>query len=138
MTDVVKQNIPICVSDETVKPLFGFAVDDYIAKYDLKNYPRLYGPATELEVVGGIIEEGDSLDDVFSFIYANVAMGMDLIIFDINKAGEKLIANIRRIFRLILGYEELEGVYEDRIVFCKNPKTMCYSRKRRKTLKENI
>lgn len=93
-----------------VRQMFAFAADDYEAKTGKK--------ATT--ATGTILEADDTMEKIDGFVQLCIKGGYDLIIFDINNVDDDKVALIRDYFkRDEIKYDELENVYEDRIVFGK-------------------
>lgn len=93
-----------------VRQLFAFAADDYEAKTGKK--------ATT--ATGTILEADDTMEKIDGFVQLCIKGDYDLIIFDINNVDDDKVALIRDYFkRDEIKYEELENVYEDRLVFGK-------------------
>lgn len=97
------------------REIFAFAFEDYAAKYGVK-HDAIEGK----RACGVILEEDDSKESVFTFIDVVIEANYDLIIVDINRPTEQLIRDVRCCDKLKKhGYEEIYGVYEDRLVFGK-------------------
>lgn len=93
-----------------VRQLFAFAADDYEAKTGKK--------ATT--ATGTILEADDTMEKIDGFVQLCIKGDYDLIIFDIKNVDDDKVALIRDYFkRDEIKYEELENVYEDRLVFGK-------------------
>lgn len=93
-----------------VRQMFAFAADDYEAKTGKK--------ATT--ATGTILEADDTMEKIDGFVQLCIKGDYDLIIFDINNVDDDKVALIRDYFkRDEIQYEELENVYEDRLVFGK-------------------
>lgn len=93
-----------------VRQMFAFAADDYEEKTGVK--------ATT--ATGTILEADDTMEKIDGFIQLCIKGDYDLIIFDINNVDDDKVALIRDYFkRDEIKYEELENVYEDRLVFGK-------------------
>ena len=93
-----------------VRQMFAFAADDYEAKTGKK--------ATT--ATGTILEADDTMEKIDGFVQLCIKGNYDLIIFDINNVDDDKVALIRDYFkRDEIQYEELENVYEDRLVFGK-------------------
>lgn len=93
-----------------VRQMFGFAADDYEAKTGKK--------ATT--ATGTILEADDTMEKIDGFVQLCIKGNYDLIIFDINNVDDDKVALIRDYFNKDeIQYDELENVYEDRIVFGK-------------------
>lgn len=93
-----------------VRQMFAFAADDYEAKTGKK--------ATT--ATGTILEADDTMEKIDGFVQLCIKGDYDLIIFDINNVDDDKVALIRDYFkRDEIKYEELENVYEDRLVFGK-------------------
>lgn len=93
-----------------VRQMFAFAADDYEAKTGRK--------ATT--ATGTILEADDTMEKIDGFVQLCIKGDYDLIIFDINNVDDDKIKLIRDYFKKDeINYEELENVYEDRIVFGK-------------------
>ena len=93
-----------------VRQMFAFAADDYEAKTGRK--------ATT--ATGTILEADDTMEKIDGFIQLCIKGDYDLIIFDINNVDDDKIKLIRDYFKKDeINYEELENVYEDRLVFGK-------------------
>ena len=101
-------------SEGPVKPLFGFAVEDYMAEYGYtkEQVANKYGFGMSLngyDVEEGIQKKLKDLADDF---------GVLMFVFDFNGvrfADFKLLED----YLNDLGYFELKDVYEDRVVFAK-------------------
>ena len=94
-----------------VRQMFGFAADDYEAKTGKK--------ATT--ATGTILEADDTMEKIDGFVQLCIKGDYDLIIFDINNVDDDKIKLIRDYFKKDeINYEELENVYEDRLVFGKS------------------
>ena len=120
MTDIImKSMISIVERDDIgciIPFFFGFAIDDYKAKYNLTN--------TDLDgkkVFGGIIYENERNKDIASILKLCVEANYDMIIVQTNKANESQISTINNFFDELENYEELKNVYADRFVFVKIP-----------------
>lgn len=93
-----------------VRQMFAFAADDYEAKTGKK--------ATT--ATGTILEADDTMEKIDGFVQLCIKGDYDLIIFDINNVDDDKVALIRDYFkRDDIKYDELENVYEDRLVFGK-------------------
>ena len=93
-----------------VRQLFAFAADDYEAKTGKK--------ATTATAT--ILEADDTMEKIDGFVQLCIKGDYDLIIFDIKNVDDDKVALIRDYFkRDEIKYEELENVYEDRLVFGK-------------------
>jgi limonene-1,2-epoxide hydrolase len=93
-----------------VRQMFGFAADDYEAKTGRK--------ATT--ATGTILEADDTMEKIDGFVQLCIKGDYDLIIFDINNVDDDKVALIRDYFKKDdIKYDEVENVYEDRIVFGK-------------------
>lgn len=93
-----------------VRQLFAFAADDYEAKTGKK--------ATT--ATGTILEADDTMEKIDGFVQLCIKGDYDLIIFDIKNVDDDKVALIRDYFkRDEIQYDELENVYEDRLVFGK-------------------
>lgn len=93
-----------------VRQMFAFAADDYEAKTGKK--------ATT--ATGTILEADDTMEKIDGFVQLCIKGNYDLIIFDINNVDDDKVALIRDYFNKDeIQYDELENVYEDRIVFGK-------------------
>lgn len=93
-----------------VRQMFAFAADDYEAKTGKK--------ATT--ATGTILEADDTMEKIDGFIQLCIKGDYDLIIFDINNVDDDKVALIRDYFKKEeIAYDEVENVYEDRIVFGK-------------------
>lgn len=98
---------------EGMYPIFGFAVQDYMAKYNLKpeDVEKMY-------IWGAILEESDDCDEVFEMLnYISLSDHVALFIFDINNVSNDVVKRLKELLETYEEYSELEGVYEDRIVF---------------------
>ena len=96
--------------ENSVRQMFAFAADDYEAKTNKK--------ATT--ATGTILEADDTMEKIDGFVQLCIKGNYDLIVFDINNVDDDMVALIRDYFkRDEIKYEELENVYEDRIVFGK-------------------
>ena len=94
-----------------VRQMFAFAADDYEAKTGKK--------ATT--ATGTILEADDTMEKIDGFVQLCIKGDYDLIIFDINNVDDDKIKLIRDYFKKDeINYEELENVYEDRLVFGKS------------------
>lgn len=94
-----------------VRQMFAFAADDYEAKTGRK--------ATT--ATGTILEADDTMEKIDGFVQLCIKGDYDLIIFDINNVDDDKIKLIRDYFKKDeINYEELENVYEDRLVFGKS------------------
>ena len=93
-----------------VRQMFAFAADDYEAKTGKK--------ATT--ATGTILEADDTMEKIDGFVQLCIKGDYDLIVFDINNVDDSKVALIRDYFkRDEIKYDELENVYEDRLVFGK-------------------
>jgi hypothetical protein len=93
-----------------VRQMFAFAADDYEAKTGRK--------ATT--ATGTILEADDTMEKIDGFIQLCIKGDYDLIIFDINNVDDDKVALIRDYFKKDdIKYDEVENVYEDRVVFGK-------------------
>lgn len=93
-----------------INQIFTFAADEYEAKTGKK--------ATT--ATGTILEADDTMEKIDGFVQLCIKGNYDLIIFDINNVDDDTVALIRDYFeRDDIEYEELENVYEDRLVFGK-------------------
>jgi hypothetical protein len=93
-----------------VRQMFAFAADDYEAKTGKK--------ATT--ATGTILEADDTMEKIDGFVQLCIKGDYDLIVFDINNVDDDKVALIRDYFkRDDIKYDELENVYEDRLVFGK-------------------
>jgi hypothetical protein len=93
-----------------IRQMFAFAADDYEAKTGKK--------ATT--ATGTILEADDTMEKIDGFVQLCIKGDYDLIIFDINNVDDDKVALIRDYFkRDDIKYDELENVYEDRLVFGK-------------------
>ena len=93
-----------------VRQMFAFAADDYEAKTGKK--------ATT--ATGTILEADDTMEKIDGFVQLCIKGDYDLIVFDINNVDDSKVALIRDYFkRDDIKYDELENVYEDRLVFGK-------------------
>lgn len=93
-----------------VRQMFAFASDDYEAKTGKK--------ATT--ATGTILEADDTMEKIDGFVQLCIKGDYDLIVFDINNVDDDKVALIRDYFkRDDIKYDELENVYEDRLVFGK-------------------
>lgn len=93
-----------------IRQSFAFAADDYEAKTGKK--------ATT--ATGTILEADDTMEKIDGFVQLCIKGDYDLIIFDINNVDDDKVALIRDYFkRDDIKYDELENVYEDRLVFGK-------------------
>lgn len=93
-----------------VRQMFAFAADDYEAKTGKK--------ATT--ATGTILEADDTMEKIDGFVQLCIKGDYDLIIFDINNVDDDKIALIRDYFKNDeIKYDEVENVYEDRLVFGK-------------------
>lgn len=93
-----------------VRQMFAFAADDYEAKTGKK--------ATT--ATGTILEADDTMEKIDGFVQLCIKGDYDLIVFDINNVDDDKVALIRDYFkRDEIKYDELENVYEDRLVFGK-------------------
>lgn len=96
--------------ESSVRQMFAFAADDYEAKTGKK--------ATT--ATGTILEADDTMEKIDGFVQLCIKGNYDLIIFDINNVDDDKVALIRDYFNKDeIQYDELENVYEDRIVFGK-------------------
>lgn len=100
--------------DRPVKPLFGFAVEDYMAKYGYaeEQLANKYGFGMILngyDVEEGIQKKLKDLSDDFGILM--FVFGFNGIRFADFKLLEAYLND--------LGYTELKDVYEDRVVFAK-------------------
>lgn len=95
--------------------IFGFAFEDYAGKYGVK-HDAIEGK----RACGVILEDDDTKESVLTFIDVAIEAGYDLIVFDINRPTAKLIHAVRYCDAWKeKEYEEVSGVYDDRIVFGK-------------------
>lgn len=109
-TTLIKFNDLDDNKESGVRQMFAFAADDYEAKTGVK--------ATT--ATGTILEADDTMEKIDGFIQLCIKGDYDLIVFDINNVDDDKVAFIRDYFkRDDIKYEELENVYEDRIVFGK-------------------
>jgi hypothetical protein len=93
-----------------IRQMFAFAADDYEAKTGKK--------ATT--ATGTILEADDTMEKIDGFIQLCIKGDYDLIIFDINNVDDSKVALIRDYFKKDeIKYDEVENVYEDRLVFGK-------------------
>lgn len=93
-----------------IRQMFAFAADDYESKTGVK--------ATT--ATGTILEADDTMEKIDGFVQLCIKGDYDLIIFDINNVDDSMVALIRDYFKNEeIKYDELENVYEDRIVFGK-------------------
>jgi len=98
---------------EGVYPLFGFAVHDYIAKYNLKpeDVEKMY-------IWGAILEEEDERDEMLGMLdVLTISDNLALFIFDINSISDEFVGRLRELFEQYEQFEELKDCYEGRIVF---------------------
>ena len=94
-----------------VRQMFAFAADDYEAKTGKK--------ATT--ATGTILEADDTMEKIDGFVQLCIKGDYDLIIFDINNVDDDKIKLIRDYFKKDdIKYDEVENVYEDRLVFGKS------------------
>lgn len=101
-------------SNGPVKPLFGFAIEDYMEKYGYTKAQLANEYGVGIILNGGDTEEGikkeikDLSDDfgVLMFVF-----GFDRVLYADFKTLETYLNG--------LGYSELKDVYEDRVVFAK-------------------
>ena len=94
-------------------PLFGFAVQDYMAKYNLKpeDVEKMY-------IWGAILEEEDECDEMLGTLdVLTISDNLVLFIFDINSISNEFVGRLRDLFEQYEQFEELKDCYEDRIVF---------------------
>ena len=109
-TTLIKFNELEDNKESGVRQMFGFAADDYEAKTGKK--------ATT--ATGTILEADDTMEKIDGFIQLCIKGDYDLIIFDINNVDDDTVALIRDYFKNDeIKYEEVENVYEDRLVFGK-------------------
>ena len=110
-TTLIKFNELEDNKESGVRQMFGFAADDYEAKTGKK--------ATT--ATGTILEADDTMEKIDGFIQLCIKGDYDLIIFDINNVDDDTVALIRDYFKNDeIKYEEVENVYEDRLVFGKS------------------
>ena len=101
-------------SEGPVKPLFGFAVEDYMAKYGYtkEQLANEYGFGMILngyDVEEGIQKKVKDLSDDFGILM--FVFGFNGVRYTDFKLLETYLND--------LGYSELKDVYEDRVVFAK-------------------
>lgn len=109
-TTLIKFNDLDDNKESGVRQMFAFAADDYEAKTGRK--------ATT--ATGTILEADDTMEKIDGFIQLCIKGDYDLIVFDINNVDDSKVALIRDYFKKDdIKYEELENVYEDRLVFGK-------------------
>ncbi len=97
------------------REIFAFAFEDYAGKYGVK-HDAIEGK----RACGVILEEDDDSKSVCTFIDVVIEANYDLIIFDINRPSAQLIHAVRYCDAWKeKEYEEISGVYDDRIVFGK-------------------
>lgn len=102
-------------SDPGAQPLFGFAVMDYIYKYDLK--PE---DTADFMVFGSFISLHLSNDEIETIKLITSNPNFKVLAFCFHRtptASE--IKNFIELFNGINGFTELEDVYENRIVFAR-------------------
>lgn len=98
---------------DSIYPLFGFAIEDYITKY---------GVSSELLkdfwIFGAILDKSDNTDYFFRYMdYLRNAGNIRMFVFDINCISKDFIDKLKRQFIDGGAYDELENCYDDRIVF---------------------
>lgn len=101
-----------------IRPLFGFAVDDYIEHYEIKD-PSII---EDDYILGAVLDKGDITDKFLDLIAAFIAYeeNLSMIIFDINNITDDDIVKIKDYLEPLY-FTELKDVYEDRIVFVSSP-----------------
>lgn len=100
-------------SNGPVKPLFGFAVEEYMAAYGYTKaqMDNEYG-------VGMILNGYDVEEEIYKKVKAFDDLGVLMLVFGfdgVRFADFKLL----EAYLNDLGYSELKDVYEDRVVFAK-------------------
>lgn len=95
---------------------FAFAIEDYIYKYEYSEDEVL-----DKMVAGCILDANTSVDIIKMFIDMAMALDSSMIIFDYSYATHDQVACIEKYFSDdIAAFEELDGVYEDRIVYARS------------------
>lgn len=104
-------------TDHEALPLFGFAVDEYLAKYDIDPDYAI----EHLYIFGAVLEHKDINDDFFELMLNNIMQGGNgvcMLVFDVNNLNDEEIRRLRGL-EGPRGFEELNNCYEDRIVFAR-------------------
>jgi hypothetical protein len=101
-----------------IRPLFGFAVSDYIEHYDIKDSSIIEGDY----IFGAVLDKDDITDKLLDLIAAFIAYeeNLSMIIFDINNITDDDIVKLKDYLESLY-FTELKDVYEDRIVFVCSP-----------------
>lgn len=114
MNSFVYQTIDKFDKENPVKPMFGFALEDYTEKYDIHE-----DALTGHKVFGAIIDKDDSENDIKTIVHMACDLTDTIIhVYDINNASDDHIRFLNEAYQDInVGFSELPDVYEDRIVF---------------------
>lgn len=114
MNSFVYQSIVKFDKENPVKPMFGFAIEDYIEKYDIHE-----DTLTGHKVFGAVIDNDDSENDIKTIAHMACDLTDTIIhVYDINNASDDHIRFLNEAYQDInVGFSELPDVYEDRIVF---------------------
>lgn len=118
MVDIIIKKMTDTVENEKgcISPLFGFAVNDYKAEYDLSNND-LIGK----KIFGGILNKDDQNKDIMNILNVVIEANYDMIIIDHNEATDSQKKTINYFFDNNDDYVELKDTYQDRFVFVKIP-----------------
>lgn len=114
MMDLVFRKLE-CTAEpkDSVYPLFGFAINDYAAKYGM--------PSEALKdfwIFGAILDKSDDSYNFFAFMNSlREAGNIRLFVFDINYISNDFVDKLVQKFEADGIYEELKDCYEDRVVF---------------------
>lgn len=118
MTDLVFKKFDwVRGSNSGIRPLFGFAIEDYSAKYGFSPEDR-----KDFWVFGTILDASDDTDYFFTFMDFLRRVGdIRMFVFDINYISNNFVNKLKQQFEVGCKYEELEDCYKDRIVFVLKP-----------------
>ena len=118
MLEKIGKSYDVNSAETGIYPLFGFAVSDYMGYYKITD-PSII---EDDYILGAVLNKGDTTDSFFDLIEAfiNYKENLSMIIFDITNITNEDLAKIKEHLESLY-FKELEGVYEDRIVFVRSP-----------------
>lgn len=99
--------------------LFGFAVEDFCA--DTSQTPD--DISNEL-IFGAVIDNDDTHHDIENIVKMVSLTNVKMLVFDYINASDDVVDTLEKIPTTFPEYEELENVYDTRIVFIKKQSNM--------------
>lgn len=94
--------------------LFGFAVEDYLYRYE-----KTPEEVADECVFGAVLNHGDDMENVLNTVKLIERSGARMLVFDISTLEEEDLKTLRQRIDAETLFEEIPDVYGDRVVFAR-------------------